>query len=82
MILEWLESAPDATAKCLLARLLKENPDKYHQGQLRTLQRRVKQWRQLMAKKLVYDCLPDEFEAAAVSNGAKPGGQPPDPRNL
>lgn len=65
-VLEWLEAAPDSTAKSLFERLMSEQPGKYKTSQLRTLQRRVRQWRKLMAKQLVYDCLPDEVEAKAI----------------
>jgi len=52
-ILEWLQSEPDATAKSLFTRLMASNPEKYSSGQLRTLQRRVREWRNIMAKRLV-----------------------------
>jgi hypothetical protein len=52
-ILEWLEKAPDATASSLLERLIERSPEKYESKQLRTLQRRVGQWRFIMAKQLV-----------------------------
>jgi len=52
-ILEWLEKAPDATASSLLKKLIERSPDKYDGSQLRTLQRRVGQWRYIMAKQLV-----------------------------
>jgi hypothetical protein len=56
-ILRWLQAEPDVTATALLERLQKEYPDSFINGQLRTLQRRVREWRQTMAKKLVYACL-------------------------
>ena len=40
-----LESAPELEAKALFEDLMARYPDRYHSGQLRTLQRRVKQWR-------------------------------------
>ena len=52
-ILEWLEKQPDATASSLLERLIVKSPEKYDQKQLRTLQRRIGQWRYIMAKRLV-----------------------------
>jgi hypothetical protein len=52
-ILEWLEKAPDATSSSLLERLIERSPEKYESKHLRTLQRRVGQWRFIMAKKLV-----------------------------
>jgi hypothetical protein len=56
-VLTWLEDDPDATAKCIFERLRSRHPDRFPDGQLRTLQRRVKEWRHIMAKKLVYTCV-------------------------
>jgi|LSQX01.2.fsa_nt_gb hypothetical protein len=53
-VLYWLSEEPDATAKSLFARLMRKYPGKFHSGQLRTLQRRVKEWRCVMAHKLVF----------------------------
>ncbi len=56
-VLRWLQHDPDTTAKELFERLQREHPGRFPDGQLRTLQRRVKEWRQIMAKKLVYACM-------------------------
>ena len=40
-----LEASPELEAKTLLEALQREHPDRYQDGQLRTLQRHVKQWR-------------------------------------
>ena len=53
-VLLWLEKDPDTNAKDLLARLHKAHPGRLGDAQLRTLQRRVKDWRGVMARKLVY----------------------------
>lgn len=53
-ILLWLQNTPDATAKELFERLQKEQPGCFPDGQLRTLQRRVRAWRCVMARGLVY----------------------------
>ena len=53
-MLVWLQTEPDATGKALMARLQSEHPDRFTEAQLRTMQRRVKQWRGIMAKELVY----------------------------
>ena len=53
-VLLWLEKDPDTNAKDLLARLRKAHPNRFGDAQLRSLQRRVKGWRGVMAKKLVY----------------------------
>lgn len=53
-ILTWLEQDPDMTAKLFLDRLQQERPGVFPDSQLRTLQRRIRQWRHIMAKALVY----------------------------
>jgi hypothetical protein len=53
-ILLWLQAEPEATAKSLLGKLEEKYPGKYESGQLRTLQRRVKEWRRVLARELVY----------------------------
>jgi hypothetical protein len=53
-ILCWLQAEPEATAKSLLERLQQLHPGRFPEGQLRTLQRRIRDWRKLMARKLVY----------------------------
>lgn len=59
-VLGWLQAEPDATAKALFYRLQERYPRRYPPGQLRTLQRRVKDWRAMMARELVYACLEGE----------------------
>jgi hypothetical protein len=44
-IVERLKDAPEFEAKTLFEALLAEQPDRYEPGQLRTLQRRVSEWR-------------------------------------
>jgi hypothetical protein len=56
-ILLWLQDDPDSTAKSLLKRLSREYPGQFSAGQLRTLQRRIRGWRQVMAQTLVHTCL-------------------------
>ena len=53
-VLLWLQQEPDATAKALLERVRPLYPGRFTDGQLRTLQRRVRQWRGVMAKELIY----------------------------
>src|SRR5579871_758804 len=62
-ILLWLQEAPEATAKSLFERLQRAYPGRFPEGQLRTLQRRLREWRRLMARKLVYAC----WEGEAVA---------------
>jgi len=50
---EWLNEQPDANAKELFLRLQDSMACSFAPGQLRTLQRRVKQWRSEIARQLV-----------------------------
>ena len=56
-VLTWLQKDPDATAKSLFQRLQSEYPGKFVDGQVRTLQRRIKDWRAIMARDLIYATL-------------------------
>ena len=53
-VLLWLQKDPDTNAKDLLAKLREAYPGRFGDAQLRTLQRRVKDWRGVMAKGLIY----------------------------
>ena len=53
-VLLWLQNDPDTNAKDLLAKLREAYPGRFEDAQLRTLQRRVKDWRGVMAKGLIY----------------------------
>ena len=57
-LLLWLQHEPDCTAKSLLHRLEEKYPGWFHIGQLRTLQRRVGEWRQSMARTLILEGVP------------------------
>jgi DNA-binding transcriptional MerR regulator len=48
-----LETAPELEAKTLFEWLCEREPGKYQEGQLRTLQRRVSNWRALSSEKLL-----------------------------
>jgi len=50
----WLEAEPDRVGKELFARLQSELPGVFIDGQLRTFQRRVREWRQAAARQLVF----------------------------
>ena len=72
-MLSWLQEDPDAKAIALLNRLKSDHPDRCSDTHLRTLQRRVQQWRGIMAQKLVYAAagepmaeLPAMLESALV----------------
>jgi hypothetical protein len=53
-LLTWFDEKPDQTAKMLFARLQGEHPGEFEDGQVRTLQRRLRQWRLERANKLVF----------------------------
>ena len=65
-ILPWLQNEPEATAKQLYQRLQIQHPGVFN-GQLRTLQRRVKDWRAIMAKQLVFGALRDDHGSAEIT---------------
>ena len=50
----WLQNDPDSTAKSLMERLQQKDPGRFPDVQLRTLQRRIKEWRHVMARSLVH----------------------------
>jgi hypothetical protein len=54
MIEQWLVDVPDASPKELYLRLQALAPERFHTGQLRTLQRRVKIWRNEVVRQLVF----------------------------
>lgn len=56
-ILLILQKEPEKTAKEIFINLQYEHPERFPDGQLRTLQRRIKEWRKIMAKELVYSCM-------------------------
>jgi hypothetical protein len=55
----WLAEKPDVNAKDLFLRLQESMPGEFPPGQLRTLQRRVKQWRSEIARQLVLGLEPE-----------------------
>ena len=63
-----MQAEPDATGKALMARLQSECPDRFTEAQLRTMQRRVKEWRGIMAKELVH--------AGTAAASTEPDGLP------
>ena len=54
MVQEWFEAEPWRTSRELFERLREERPGVFPDGQLRTLQRRLKEWRREQAHKLVF----------------------------
>jgi hypothetical protein len=53
-VCDWLEIDPDGTSKDLFERLQREHPGTFPDGQLRTFQRRLKQWRSNMVRRLAF----------------------------
>ena len=73
LVQQWLNEQPDANAKELFLRLQESMAGTFAPGQLRTLQRRVKQWRSEIARQLVLGLesgavLEQEMYAAAVNS--------------
>ncbi len=54
MVFNWFAENPEQTAKELFCRLQSEGPAQIPDNQLRTLQRRVRQWRMQRARQLVF----------------------------
>ena len=53
-VLVWLEVEPDRIGKEFLERLQGEHPGRFPDSQLRSMQRRLKQWRAAAARRLVF----------------------------
>ena len=53
-ILGWLDVEPDGNGRDILDRLQADDPGTYPDGQLRTLQRKLKEWRGAAARRLVF----------------------------
>jgi hypothetical protein len=67
----WAEAEPDLTGRQLLQRLQAHYPGSHPDGQLRTLQRRLKVWRGKMARELVLGTS-DEVNNAAERSAPLP----------
>ena len=57
----WLEKHPERTSKSLFEELQYRYPRQYKNGQLRTLQRRVKEWRAKAILSFDYQWLKEEL---------------------
>ena len=64
MLLGWLEETPDMEAKAMLKRLQTSGFGEFPEGQLRTLQRRVKGWRKQIVQQLVYGVVPQPMKSS------------------
>lgn len=72
LLREQLERSPGTTAKELFQQLQEEQPDIFPDGQLRTLQRRVKDWRREIVKRLLFGAgenLTENDEVAMMASG-------------
>ena len=70
MVREWFEVEPWRTSRELLERLQEQRPGGFPDGQLRTLQRRLKEWRSEQAHKLVFggEVADEGFEEVSSSS--------------
>jgi hypothetical protein len=66
---EWLTAAPERNAKSLLQQLQAQYPERYPDGQLRTLQRRVKEWRGRALLEFDHQWLNEELTLGLVLPG-------------
>jgi hypothetical protein len=72
LVEQWLNEQPDANAKALFQRLQAQVATPFATGQLRTLQRRVREWRTRIARQLVLGAS-DGAEILASGHAADPG---------
>lgn len=68
-VTEWLAVAPERTAKDMFAEVQQRYPGTYTDGQLRTLQRRVKEWRQQALLQFDTAWLDEELQVGRVHPG-------------
>jgi len=62
----WLRAAPEQTAKAMFEELRQRYPDRFADSQLRTLQRRVKDWRERALVQFDAQWLDEDILAGAV----------------
>ena len=67
LVEKWLNEQPDATAKGLFQRLQQGTQTPFAPGHLRTLQRRVREWRTAIARRLVLGADIDSEDPTAIS---------------
>ena len=65
-VLTWLQAEPETDANIIFKRLQEKYPGTYSDGQLRTLQRRIKDWRKVLARSFVFEDTPDTTEPISV----------------
>lgn len=74
-ILLWLQKEPDCTAKVMLQRLDDKYPGQFGGKLLRTLQRRIGEWRRSMARRLVLGGVEEWNDVQAVAADVPLAGQ-------
>lgn len=74
-LLLWLQKDPDHTAKVLLERLIEKYPGQFSAKLLRTLQRRVGEWRRTMARRLVMGAAAEPQNVEPIAVVAPPTGK-------
>ena len=73
-ILLWLQEEPDSIAKDLLEKLYEKDPGQFGGQLLRTLQRRVGEWRRTLARKLVFGGVEERNDVQAFAAPRPPAG--------
>jgi hypothetical protein len=68
----WFEAEPWRTSRELLERLQTGHPGVYPDGQLRTLQRRLKEWRREAAHRMVFGTMAPDPGVACEKSGSRP----------
>ena len=77
-VLQWIQAEPDATGKSVFSRLQEAYPGRFTDGQLRTLQRRISEWRRSMARELVIHGMESIPEIGAIGGvDVRPAGVVP-----
>jgi hypothetical protein len=74
-ILLWLQKEPDTIAKVVLQKLDEKYPGQFCGKLLRTLQRRIGEWRRTMARRLVLGGVEEWDDVQAIAATAPPAGQ-------
>lgn len=65
----WFDAEPWVTARSLLERLQRDHPNRYPDGLIRTVQRRLKGWRSEAAHALVFGAVERTTENVPMPNG-------------
>jgi hypothetical protein len=71
----WLQKEPDTIAKVMLQKLEEKYPGQFCSKLLRTLQRRIGEWRRTMARRLVLGGVEEWADVQAIAATVPPVGQ-------